>query len=138
MMDTLCIALVAAMWGGWPLVARASGYGGPLGSLFLTIAGLAPILIASLAQGATTLPSTATCVRLAIAGAMMGTGLVAFNIVVNGRLDASVSIPIVDAAALIVSTAGAVYFFGETFSLQKLVGIVLLVAGIVVLRPSQG
>ena len=136
MIDALCIVVVAAMWGGWPLVARASGYGGPLGSMLLTFAGLVPIALATVVQGATGLPPGSTLIKLAIAGAMMGTGLVAFNIVVNGSLDASVSIPIVDAAALIVSTAGAVYFFGEAFSFQKLVGISLLVAGIVVLRPS--
>jgi multidrug transporter EmrE-like cation transporter len=136
MIDALCIALVAAMWGGWPLVARSSGYGGPVGSLLLTFAGLVPIGLATLLQGATALPSTSACGRIAVAGAMMGAGLVAFNIVVNGSLDASVSIPIVDAGALIVSTAGAIYFFGEALSPQKIIGIFLLVAGIVVLRPS--
>ena len=40
-LEIVCIALVAACWGGYPLLARASGYGGPLGTLVLALAGAA-------------------------------------------------------------------------------------------------
>jgi multidrug transporter EmrE-like cation transporter len=66
----------------------------------------------------------------------MGSGLIAFNRLVNSRLDASISIPIVDTAMLIVTTLGAIYFFQEAVTARKLVGFALLVAGIAVLRPA--
>jgi len=66
----------------------------------------------------------------------MGMGLVAFNLVANSKLEASISLPIIDTAMLIVSTVGAIYFFQEPISSQKIIGLLLLIAGIVVLRPS--
>jgi len=134
--ELVCIALVAVFWGGWPLVARSSGYGGPLGSLLLTAFGLIPIALATVFYGEPVRPAPVVLVKLAVAGAMMGAGLVAFNIVANSRMEASVSIPIIDSAMLIVSAAGAIYFFGESISLQKFIGFALLLAGIAVLRPS--
>lgn len=129
------MVVVSFFWGGWPLVARASGYGAPLGALILTIAGLVPIALAAMIDG-TARPSTSELVKLTIAGVMMGVGLVAFNIVANSKMDASVSIPIIDAAMLVVSVSGAIYFFHEAITVQKLVGVVLLVTGILVLQPS--
>jgi multidrug transporter EmrE-like cation transporter len=67
---------------------------------------------------------------------MMGVGLIAFIRVANGALDASVSIPIVDVAMLLVTAIGAMVFFAEAVTVQKVAGIVLLVAGIGLLRPS--
>jgi len=67
----------------------------------------------------------------------MGIGTAAFNFVVNSRkIDASISIPIVDTAMLVVSVIGAVIFFAEPMTIRKLVGIGLLIAGIVVLKPE--
>jgi multidrug transporter EmrE-like cation transporter len=60
----------------------------------------------------------------------------AFVRVATSKLEASIAIPICDAAMLIVTTVGAIAFFHEALSAQKLVGLVLLVAGILVLiRP---
>jgi drug/metabolite transporter (DMT)-like permease len=136
MIEVGCIALVAAFWGAWPLVARSAGYGGPLGSLLLTAFGLIPIILVTMFHTSGVRPSAIASAKLAVAGAMMGAGLVAFNVVVNSKMEASVAIPIVDSAMLIVSTVGAIYFFEESISAQKIVGLALLLAGIAVLRPS--
>ena len=56
-LEIVCIALVAICWGGYPLVARSSGYGGALGALILTFAGLVPISLAVLWQGGAERPS---------------------------------------------------------------------------------
>ena len=67
----------------------------------------------------------------------MGIGLLAFNaLAVSRKLEASVSIPIVDTGMLIVSVLAAVLFFAEPITVEKCVGLALLVAGIVVLRPE--
>ena len=80
---------------------------------------------------------TGDVMKMAIAGLMMGVGLVAFILVANSRqLDASVSIPIMDTAMLIVTVVGAVLFFGEPITVRKLAGTALLVAGILTLRPQ--
>jgi len=134
--DVACIAIVALFWGGYPLVARTSGFGGALGTLVLSLAGLVPIVAAALWGGFAVRPSRGQLVRLGIAGVMMGIGLLTFNRLANGKLDASVSIPIVDTAMLLVSAVGALWFFHEPVTTQKLVGIALLVIGIVLLRPA--
>ena len=135
-LEIVCIALVAACWGGYPLVARASGYGGALGTLVLALAGLLPIGLAVLWQRGAERPSPDALVKLAIAGLLMGVGLLAFNRLANSRMDASISIPIVDTAMLIVTTLGAIYFFQEAVTARKLVGVALLLGGIAVLRPA--
>jgi drug/metabolite transporter (DMT)-like permease len=75
--------------------------------------------------------------KLVIAGLIMGIGTTAFNFVVNSRqLDASISIPIIDTAMLLVSVVGAVLFFAEPMTARKVIGVVLLIAGIAVLKPE--
>jgi drug/metabolite transporter (DMT)-like permease len=134
--DYGCIAVVALAWGSLPLFARSSGLGGPLGSLLLMIFGIAPIALAVLLQRDFAPPPAAALGKLAIAGGLMGIGLIAFNLLANAKMDASTSIPIVDAAMLVVTASGAIYFFGEPLSTQKVLGVVLLLAGIALLRPS--
>lgn len=134
--DYGCIAIVALAWGSWPLFARSSGLGGPLGSLLLMIFGIAPIALAVLVQRDFAPPSSAALWKLAIGGGLMGVGLIAFNLLANAEMDASTSIPIVDSAMLIVTTVGAIYVFGESVSTQKLLGILLLLSGIALLRPG--
>jgi drug/metabolite transporter (DMT)-like permease len=133
--DFAYIAAVAIFWGAWPLVARSSGHGGPLGSLVLSLFGLVPIMVLVFMERAG-LPSFVALLKLALAGTMMGLGLLAFNLVANSKMEASVSIPIIDAAMLIVSSVGAIYFFQESITLQKMIGLTLLLTGIVILRPS--
>jgi drug/metabolite transporter (DMT)-like permease len=134
--EIVCILLVAACWGGYPLVARASGYGGSLGTLVLALAGLLPIALTVLWQRGAQRPSREAVLQLALAGVLMGIGLLAFNRLANSRMEASVSIPIVDTAMLIVTTLGAVWFFQEAVTARKMVGLALLLAGIAVLRPA--
>jgi drug/metabolite transporter (DMT)-like permease len=135
--EAIYITIVALFWGSYPLVARASGIGGPLGALVLTLAALVPIGTAAIWYGAIPRPPTLDLLRLMVAGVMMGIGLVAFNALANSKqLDASISIPIVDTAMLVISVIGAVLFFAEPITAKKLIGIALMLAGIVVLRPS--
>jgi multidrug transporter EmrE-like cation transporter len=51
-------------------------------------------------------------------------------------MEASISIPMVDVAMLIVSAVGAMVFFSEPVSLQKALGILLMLTGIGLLRPG--
>src|SRR5204863_5440106 len=99
--------------------------------------GLIPISIATWLDPATRRPVAIDVALLAVAGVMMGCGTAAFNyLATSRRMDASVSIPITDTAMLIVSVLGAVLFYAEPVTTRKLLGLVLLVAGIAVLKPE--
>jgi hypothetical protein len=90
---------------------------------------LATIAAATLWTGVETWPAPGDVARLAIAGLMMGIGLLAFNAVAASRnVEASVSIPIMDTAMLVVSVVAAVLFFAEPITARKALGLVLLVA----------
>jgi drug/metabolite transporter (DMT)-like permease len=131
------IAIVSLFWGGYPLVARGANLPGPLGALILSAVSLTTIAATTWWTGGFAWPTPAAAVRLVVAGAMMGIGLLAFNAVaVSRRIEASVSIPIVDTAMLIVSVIAAVLFFAEPITLRKCGGLALLIAGIVILRPE--
>jgi drug/metabolite transporter (DMT)-like permease len=135
MTEYLFIALVAVTWGGYPLLTRASGYPGAPGALVLTLVALVPIVLGALWHGKFERPSGSALGYLVAAGLMQGVGLVAFLRVATGKLEASVSMPIIDTSMIIVTTLGAIVFFRETATVQKLLGIGLLLAGIALLRP---
>jgi drug/metabolite transporter (DMT)-like permease len=133
----ICIAIAALTWGGYPLIARASGVGRPIGALVLTVCALLPISIASLWSGPIVRLTAAELVRLAAAGVLMGIGTLAFNFVVNSReIEASVSIPLIDTTMLLVSVVGAIIFFAEPVTAKKAIGVVFLIAGILMLKPK--
>jgi drug/metabolite transporter (DMT)-like permease len=135
--EYLCIAIVAAAWGGYPLISRATAVPGALGALLLTSFGLIPIAIATVLDPATRRPIPLDVIKLAVAGLMMGCGTAAFNyLATSRRIDASVSIPITDTAMLIVTVLGAVLFYAEPLTTKKLLGLALLVSGIAVLKPE--
>ena len=134
--EWIWIALVAVFWGGYPLVARLSGFGSPLGSFLLALLSLAPIGAAVFWSGDTVAPTGAQLWPLVIAGLMQGIGLLAFVRLATGELEASVAIPISDVVMLMVTTVGAILFFQESITAQKVVGLTLLVVGIVLLRPA--
>jgi drug/metabolite transporter (DMT)-like permease len=135
--EYLGIAVVALFWGGYPLIARGVGIGGPLGALVLSMVSLATIATATWWTGVEVWPTSGDVARLAIAGLMMGIGLLAFNAVAASRnVEATVSIPIMDTAMLVVSVVAAVLFFAEPITARKTLGLALLIAGIVVLRPE--
>jgi drug/metabolite transporter (DMT)-like permease len=134
--DWVCIALVAVFWGGYPLVARLSSFGGPWGSLLLGSVAILPIAGTALAAGGWERPARGDLWPLLVAGLMQGVGLMAFVRVATGKLEASVAIPVSDVAMLIVTTVGAILFFQETLTAQKLAGLAFLVVGILLLRPA--
>jgi len=134
--DWVCIALVAVFWGGYPLVARLSSFGGPWGSLVLGSVAILPIAGTALAAGGWERPARGDLWPLLVAGLMQGVGLMAFVRVATGKLEASVAIPVSDVAMLIVTTVGAILFFQETLTAQKLAGLAFLVVGILLLRPA--
>jgi len=129
--DWVCIALVAVFWGGYPLVARLSSFGGPWGSLLLGSVAILPIAGTALAAGGWERPARGDLWPLLVAGLMQGVGLMAFVRVATGKLEASVAIPVSDVAMLIVTTVGAILFFQET-----LTALAFLVVGILLLRPA--
>jgi drug/metabolite transporter (DMT)-like permease len=135
--ELICMVIVALAWGGYPLIARSSGVGGPVGALFLTLSALIPIVGLILWQGVPVRPSSVELTKLIAAGLLMGIGTAAFNFVANSRqLEASVSIPIIDTAMLVVSVIAAIVFFAEPITVRKIVGVALLIVGIVVLKPE--
>jgi drug/metabolite transporter (DMT)-like permease len=132
----LCIAAVALFWGGWPLVARVAGENGLSGSLVLAAVTFVSVAAAALLGGAP-LPSARGGAVLALAGLMMGLGLVAFNAVSSDpRVELSTAIPVMDTSMLLVSVIGGIWFFSEPVTARKLLGIALLVSGILTLRPG--
>ena len=135
--EFLWIAIVSVFWGGYPLIARGANLPGPLGALILSAVSLSTIMAATWWTGGLAWPAPAAAVRLVVAGLMMGIGLLAFNAVaVSRQIEASISIPIVDTAMLLVSVVAAVLFFAEPITVRKCAGLALLVAGIIVLRPE--
>ncbi len=135
-MEWILICATALCWGGYPLVARAAGYGGARGTLILMLTGLVPIVLAAAFLDPSPPPGRSALGLLTVAGLMMGAGLLAFYALANSPMDASVSIPIVDVAMLIVSALGAILFFSEPATMRKVAGIALMLAGIALLRPE--
>jgi drug/metabolite transporter (DMT)-like permease len=132
----VCILSVALFWGGWPLVARQAGDHGIAGSTVLAAMTLVTVAVALPFTG-TALPGIRDSATLALAGVMMGLGLIAFNAVAtNPVIEVSTSVPIMDTSMLLVSVVGGIWFFGEPVTARKLVGISLLLAGILTLRPE--
>jgi len=95
-----------------------------------------PIAGTALAAGGWERPARGDLWPLLVAGLMQGVGLMAFVRVATGKLEASVAIPVSDVAMLIVTTVGAILFFQETLTAQKLAGLAFLVVGILLLRPA--
>lgn len=132
----LCIAVVGLFWGGYPLVVRAAGATSTIGILILTVAAVLPIGIMAWQSGQGAL-ATHAIIKFIIAGTMMGIGLIAFNVAVtNPNIEISNVIPIINTMMLIVTTIGGIWFFSESITLQKMIGIALLVIGIILLRPT--
>lgn len=132
--EYIWIVVTALTWGGYPLITRTAGFSGPRGALILMLTGLVPIAIMAARAGGDGWPTTAGLVKLSIAGLMMGIGLISFHALAVGKMDLSVSIPTVDVAMMLVSAIGAMLFFAEPVTLQRLLGIGMLVGGIILLR----
>jgi drug/metabolite transporter (DMT)-like permease len=132
----LYVVLVALCWGGWPLVSRSAGGTGTAGSLVILVAALVPVGLAAYWEGGA-LPAPHAAGRLAVAGVLNGAGLVAFHLVTIRRdVEVSSLVPVIDTAMLLVTALGGILFFAEALTLQKGIGVALLVAGIYLLRPG--
>ena len=132
----LYVVLVALCWGGWPLVSRSAGETGAAGSLVILLAALVPVGIAAVWEGGA-LPAPQALGRLALAGVLNGAGLVAFHLVTIRRdVEISSVVPVIDTAMLLITALGGVLLFAEAITLQKGIGVALLVAGIFLLRPG--
>src|SRR5689334_2933907 len=83
--EYLFILIVAATWGGYPLISRATQVAGSLGALILTLCGLIPITIATLWSGPFVRPSSGDLAKLALAGLLMGIGTASFNHLATSR-----------------------------------------------------
>jgi drug/metabolite transporter (DMT)-like permease len=137
--ELIGIVITAIAWGCYPLVARSAGAGAgqAFGTFIMMSTGWLVIAAAAWWQGIEVRPSTQGVIRLAAAGALMGAGMLSFNAVASSRrLDASVAIPIMDTAMLIVTVIVAVMVFAEPFTLRKGMGLALLLAGIATLYHS--
>ena len=135
--EWICIGVVAVFWGGYPLITRAAQIEGAFSSFLVALAALVPAAAAALWQsGEFVRPSPGQLGALLLAGLMQGVGLLAFLRVASGAFDASLAIPISDVAMLIVTALGAIVFFHEPLTGQKLAGFALLFAGIALLRPA--
>ena len=132
----LWVVLVILFWGGWPLVARAAGENGITGAFVLSVFSLGTVTAGVWLRGFA--PSDAyTFGVLAIAGIMMGFGLVAFNEASTSRLvEVSTVVPIIDTGMLLVTVVGGILFFDESITPRKIVAVILLVCGILLLGPS--
>ena len=132
----LYVVLVALCWGGWPLVSRSAGETGAGGSLVILLGALVPVGIAAAWEGGG-LAAPHALARLALAGVLNGAGLVAFHLLITRRnVEVSTAVPVVDTAMLLVTALGGILFFAEAVTLQKGIGVSLLVAGIYLLRPG--
>ena len=103
----------------------------------MTLSAATAIAAATVWHGVQVRPAAGEIVKLIVAGAMMGAGLLAFNAVANSRhIDASVSIPIMDTLMLLATAIGAIVFFAEPVTPKKVLGMTLLIAGIAFLKPE--
>jgi drug/metabolite transporter (DMT)-like permease len=134
--DYLWIVGTALLWGAYPLVTRTAGFDGPRAALILMLVGLVPVAVLSYLPSAAGWPDRQGLIKLVIAGLMMGAGLISFIRVATGALEASIAIPVVDGAMLLVSAIGAILFFAEPLTVQKAAGLALMLAGIGLLRPG--
>lgn len=137
--EVVGIAITAIAWGCYPIIARSAGPGAgqAFGTFVLISAAWLVIAAAAAWQGIEGRPATHEVLRLGIAGLFMGIGLLSFNAVASSRrMDASVSIPIMDTGMLLVTFLGAIWFFAEPFTLRKALGVALLLAGIATLHQS--
>lgn len=135
--EIVCVVVIALFWGGWPLLVRWCGYTGNVGSFYVSVFATSIVLLVAVAKRGDITPSGSAILKLSIAGAMMGIGLIAFNIVgTSEKIELSIFIPIINASMLLVTVLGGLFFFSESLSWQKVIGICILVVGIFLVSYS--
>ena len=134
------LSITSICWGVWPLLVRLSGVEGvaygPVVCLFSIVFPFYYIFVhaPSSALASITIPSLTYLIP---AGLIIGIGTVTFGLVLqNPELNLSSSVPIINSAMLIVTIIGSAILFGDKIDLQKIVGIIAILAGIYLLRPA--
>ncbi len=133
----IAIFMVAITWGGWPLIVRSAGQVGYAGILTVTIFAVAPVLLASLQQGVASFHGfQMTWWKFVISGLLAGGGFIFYNQALgSSKMEVSTVVPLINSMMIVVTVVGGILFFSETVTLQKVLGVVLLVGGIFLLRP---
>lgn len=134
----LGILVIAILWGGWPLVARSVNNPSSTMNLVIVVVAIFPVLLqywyttTALSLAATKMDA----MKMVAGGLMMGTGMIFFNAVLASK-DVSVStvVPLINVSMLMVSVLGGVFFFSEEMTPSKIFGLVLLISGMVLIRP---
>lgn len=130
------IGIVGFCWGFWPLLMRSANVTGPAAAFVLSATAVLPIATLWALQPSSA-PSGADLLKLMIAGLIMGFGMVAFNIAGTSRLAGIGTITsITQALTIVVVVVGSIAWFGEGVTPSKVIGTLLLVAGVLVLRPT--
>lgn len=136
-MGSLYIAISVAgfCWGFWPLLMRSANVVGPGASFVISASALIPVAI-TWAMRQEAAPNGVPLLKLVIAGLIMGIGMVAFNFAGTSRLAGIGTVTsIVQALTIVVVVIGGAGLFGEGLSVSKVIGTLLLLAGVFILRP---
>lgn len=127
----LLIGFLALLWGGWPLVAKLANEH-PLNSLIMMMTASIPVLVVAVVTGGMTLSPLPSFKPLFAAGLMIGGGMMVFaTVLASPTVDVTVSVPIINTAMMLVTVIGGVIAFNEGMPPQKIMGIGVLMAGII-------
>ena len=142
------IGLIALFYAGYNVFVRVSGgavQAGATSTIAATITLQAVALTVSLAflawqtgQGGHSFRlGTNALLWAALAGLCIGAAEIAYFYLFGGivlpRPDASIAIPVIVAGTIVISTLAAVFALGERMTLQNVMGVVLVIAGIALL-----
>jgi len=131
----LSVIFVAIMWGGWPILARASG----LNAIWVAVVGttvgaIAVILVSSTLDQIKSVPDLKALIIGSLAGTMLGLGMFAYSkLVSNPEWEVSTLVPIAAGSITAITALGGILFFGEALGLAKAIGLACIVAGIALL-----
>ena len=133
----LCIA-AGVCFAGWQLVMRKSGIKDPfLGAFLLNLATVAVLLpVAGGSFSPKTLLTWGVVIAL-VAGAINGAGHVFNqNLVLSNSEEFSRFGVLVPAVVILTTVIGGVVFFHESLTLLKTIGMILVIAGMVLITPK--
>ncbi len=132
-MQNIVLVLITAIgFGVWPLLARYAGLSSIATALLIALGTLFPVMI-----GARFMPfnygqtSGRAIVIGLLGGVINGVAFLAYSRVVsNPELNLSVYIPAMVLISVFVTVVGSAFFFGETISINKVAGFILMSAAI--------
>lgn len=130
----MCVLLVSFLWGGWQLVARASGVSPMWVAVIVTLASVPVVIFASGVLTHADQPSIQGVLIVCAAGVMLGFGMLTYSkLVSTPSWDLSTWVPIAAAGITAVTALGGIIFFGEAVSAKKAAGLILAALGIFLL-----